>query len=105
MLQTKSYGCIDLCFGRWSHGCFVSDSLSGTLQRTRPPRGFAAVRDLDTPPEPAFDRVTRLASAVFQVPIVRMALLDADRQWIKSCVGPLLQDPSRELAFCAHTIL
>ena len=72
------------------------------------PDRLAALRRyeiLDTPPEPAFDRITRLASAVFQVPIVRMALLDADRQWIKSCVGPHLQDPSRELAFCTYTIL
>ena len=72
------------------------------------PDRLAALRRyeiLDTPPEPAFDRITRLASAVFQVPIVRIALIDSDRQWIKSCVGPALQDPSRELAFCTHTIL
>jgi GAF domain-containing protein len=58
-----------------------------------------------TSPEPAFDRVTRLASKVFRVPIVRMALFDEHRQWIKSRIGPALEDARREFSFCTHALL
>ena len=60
---------------------------------------------LDTTPEKSFDRVTALAARWFRVPIAMISLVDAERQWLKSCVGPLPGEAPREVAFCAHTIL
>ncbi len=42
---------------------------------------------LDTAPGEAFDRITRMASQLFQLPIAAVSLTDSDRQWFKSKVG------------------
>jgi len=63
-----------------------------------------ALHLLDTPPEPAFDRVTRLASRLLDVPMALFSLVDADRQWFKSRVGLDAEETPREYAFCAHAI-
>lgn len=42
---------------------------------------------LDTPPSESFDRITRMASQLFGVPIAAVSLTDSDRQWFKSRVG------------------
>lgn len=60
---------------------------------------------LDTPPEAAFERITRLAAHIFQVPIALVTLLDERRQWFKSCYGFNIQEVSRDLTLCAHTML
>lgn len=60
---------------------------------------------LDSPPEERFDRITRLASRLFGVPIALISLVDRDRQWFKSRVGALGPQTSREASFCAHAIL
>ena len=47
---------------------------------------LAAVRRydiLDTPPDGAFDRVTRIAARIFAVPISIVSIVDADRIWFK----------------------
>lgn len=59
---------------------------------------------LDTPSEPVFDRVTRLASHMLGVPMALFSLVDADRQWFKSRVGLDAAQTPREHAFCAHAI-
>ncbi len=63
-----------------------------------------ALHLLDTPPEPVFDRVTRLASRLLDVPVALFSLVDADRQWFKSRVGLDAPETPREHAFCAHAI-
>lgn len=60
---------------------------------------------LDTPPEPRFDRVTRLAQQLFQVPIALVSLVDADRQWFKSQQGLGATETPRDISFCGHAIL
>jgi len=63
-----------------------------------------ALQILDTPAEERFDRLTRLASSVFDVPIALVSLVDADRQWFKSCVGMATTETDRSISFCAHAI-
>jgi PAS domain S-box-containing protein len=40
-----------------------------------------------TPPEEAFDRLTRLAVHLLGAPISLLSLIDGDRQWVKSVAG------------------
>ena len=60
---------------------------------------------LDTPPEERFDRVTRLAAQLFDVPIALVSLVDKDRQWFKSCYGLGVKETARDISFCGHAIL
>lgn len=64
-----------------------------------------ALNILDTSPEERFDRLTRLAKRLFGVPIALVSLVDADRQWFKSCVGLSASETSRDISFCGHAIL
>ncbi|PSR00723.1 MAG: hypothetical protein BRD48_00150 [Bacteroidetes bacterium QS_9_68_14] len=59
---------------------------------------------LDTPPEEAFDRLTRLAARHFDAPTALITLVDAGRQWFKSCFGTDLRETDREISFCARAI-
>jgi formate hydrogenlyase transcriptional activator len=64
---------------------------------------------LDTPPEEAFDRLTRLAAAVLHVPVAIISLLDRDRQFIKSASGlsgslESLRKTPLEYSICKHPV-
>ncbi|HAS6357205.1 TPA: sensor domain-containing diguanylate cyclase [Vibrio vulnificus] len=60
---------------------------------------------LDTVAEERFDRVTRLARRLFDVPIALVSLVDEDRQWFKSCFGLDVSETDRDISFCGHAIL
>ncbi|GGR05945.1 sensor domain-containing diguanylate cyclase [Deinococcus ruber] len=60
---------------------------------------------LDTQPEPAFDRLTRLASYLLGTPYAFVHLIDQHRVWSKSAVGFPTGSSERASAFCAWTIL
>ncbi|NNE70337.1 MAG: sensor domain-containing diguanylate cyclase [Rhodothermales bacterium] len=60
---------------------------------------------LDTEHEERFDVVTRMAKRLFRVPMALVSLVDADRQWFKSCDGLDATETSREVSFCGYTIL
>jgi EAL domain-containing protein (putative c-di-GMP-specific phosphodiesterase class I)/GGDEF domain-containing protein len=66
---------------------------------------------LDTAPSESFDRITRMASQIFGLPIAAVSLTDRDRQWFKSRVGvshwsiPRDKAPCAEVAESAHTLL
>lgn len=64
-----------------------------------------ALSILDTPPEARFDRITRLAMRLFDVPIALITLVDAERQWFKSCQGLDVSETPRGISFCGHAIL
>jgi adenylate cyclase len=60
---------------------------------------------LDTPAEERFDRVTRLALQLFNVPIAYVSIIDANRQWFKSACGIDRGQTDRAISFCGHAIL
>jgi signal transduction histidine kinase len=60
---------------------------------------------LDTLPEERFDRITRMAQILFDVPIALVSLVDTDRQWFKSCMGIGTKETPRSVSFCSHAIL
>lgn len=60
---------------------------------------------LDSEPEERFDRVTRTASRLFEVPIALVSLIDEHRQWFKSRIGLDTAETPRDVSFCGHAIL
>src|SRR3954469_16084292 len=64
---------------------------------------------LDSPPEEAFDRLTRLASHALDVPVALVSLVTDDRQFFKSCIGmsePWASERGTPLShsFCQHAV-
>ena len=60
---------------------------------------------LDTPAEPAFDDITRIACQVCETPISVINLIDSGRQWFKSEIGLGVRETPLENSICAHAIL
>src|SRR5216683_50047 len=60
---------------------------------------------LDTPPEPAFDRIAEMAATLFQVPMAIVSLVDEDRVWFKSRLGIDADHSARDAGLCASAIL
>ncbi|WP_176442387.1 PAS domain S-box protein [Noviherbaspirillum humi] len=71
---------------------------------TRRLQALCALGILDTPAEERFDRITRLAASLFNVPIALISLIDRDRQWFKSRFGMPLAQTGRHLSFCTHVV-
>ncbi|MDV3252507.1 sensor domain-containing diguanylate cyclase [Devosia sp. BK] len=59
---------------------------------------------LDTPPEPAFDRVARLVQMIFGVTTSAVSLIDAHRQWIKAGRGLDFTEVALSNSFCNQAI-
>ncbi|MBA2249160.1 MAG: GAF domain-containing sensor histidine kinase [Chitinophagaceae bacterium] len=60
---------------------------------------------LDTPPDGSFDRITKLAAKLLDVPIALVTLVDTDRIWFKSRYGLDVQQIGRDPGLCASAIL
>lgn len=60
---------------------------------------------LDTPPDGSFDRITKLAAILLEVPIAIITLVDTDRIWFKSRYGVDVQQIGRDPGLCASAIL
>lgn len=71
-------------------------------------RQLHGLKLLDAPPDPTFDRLTRLAARLLNVPISIVSLVDAHRQYFQSAVG--MGDPinprETDLAhsYCQHVV-
>jgi PAS domain S-box-containing protein len=59
---------------------------------------------LDAPPTSAFDRITRLAARLFEVPIAMVNFIDRKHQWCLSAHGLALEQTAREVSFCSRAI-
>ncbi|CAN7309030.1 GAF domain-containing protein [Mesorhizobium amorphae] len=59
---------------------------------------------LDTAADADFDRISGLAAAVMHAPVALITLVDAERQWFKSCIGFDETETATEISFCAHAI-
>lgn len=61
-----------------------------------------------TPPEEAFDRLTRLAVHLLGAPISLLSLIDGERQWVKSVAGieseALPRSVPLDRSICGHVI-
>jgi GAF domain-containing protein len=76
------------------------------------PRRLAALRAaslLDIPAVEDFDRVTRMAAELLDVPVVLVTLVDSERQFFLSCVGlgrPLSEERETPLShsFCQYVV-
>ena len=60
---------------------------------------------LDTPPEPAFDRIAEMAASFFHVPMAGVSLVDEDRVWFKSRVGTNVHQTARDAGLCSSAML
>ena len=79
-------------------------SMKQELQRLQVLKSYLL---LDCDRERSFDRITDLASRIFEAPVSMMSLIDVGRAWLLSNVGvdEAVREGPRRLAFCAHTIL
>jgi diguanylate cyclase (GGDEF)-like protein len=68
-------------------------------------RELRSLEILDTDAEERFDRITRLARRLFDVPIALVTVVDEDRQWFKSAQGMDERETARDDSFCAYAIL
>lgn len=83
---------------------------TGSADILRDPRRLAALKEtglLDSAPEEAFDRITRLVAHLLGTPVSLVSLVDADRQFFKSAHG--LPADMRETplshSFCQHVVI
>jgi PAS domain S-box-containing protein len=76
------------------------------------PERLAALRRaelLDTPPEEAFERLTRMATTILGVPVSLVSLVDANRQFFKSARGlpepwATARETSLTHSFCQYVV-
>lgn len=91
---------------------WVDGGVTDLIDKLRDPARLEALREtglVDSPPEEAFDRLTRLARKALGVPAAVVTLVTGNRQFFKSCVG--LPEPWQTLrqtplshSFCQHVI-
>ena len=61
-----------------------------------------ALAILDTPPEEAYDALTRVAVVLCGVPIALVSLIDGDRLWFKAACGLDASGTTSESSFCCE---
>ena len=83
------------------------DAMKTTLPENEAERLNALRRYqiLDTPPEPAFDRIAEMAANFFHVPMAGVSLVDEDRIWFKSRLGIETSQTARDAGLCSTAML
>ncbi|HEX2344375.1 MAG TPA: GAF domain-containing protein [Vicinamibacterales bacterium] len=87
----------------------MSDELLAIVRSVSRLAALQRLSILDTPPEAALDRLTRIACRMLHAPIGLVSLVDRDRQFFKSCVGlpqPIASERQTPLShsFCKHVV-
>jgi serine/threonine protein kinase len=93
----------------------IVEDLSGR-HRSAPPEAVALSEQqrmqaveryniLDTPADGDFDRITRLAAQILDVPAAVVSIVDHDRIWFKSRHGVDVDEVGRDPGLCASAIL
>jgi GAF domain-containing protein len=59
---------------------------------------------IESPPEERFDKISRMAQRMFDVPFAGISFVEGDRQWFKSKQGLPIGDSTRDQSFCGHAI-
>ena len=57
------------------------------------------------PREDRFDRITRMAQRLLDVPFVLISIIEDDVAWFRSAQGLLLAESTRDISFCGHAIM
>ena len=57
------------------------------------------------PREDRFDRITRMAQRLLDVPIVLISIIEDDVQWFRSAQGLVVAETTRGISFCGHAIM
>jgi ribonuclease BN (tRNA processing enzyme)/CheY-like chemotaxis protein len=86
-LRTRGRAWLMRTKGRWT-------DPHAPVEGSEPLRAGREIGLLDTAPDQRFDRITRLAGRLFNVPFALVGLVDTEREWLKSEYGAL---PSPEL--------
>jgi GAF domain-containing protein len=87
----------------------MSDELLNIVRSVSRLAALQRLSILDTPPEAALDRLTRIACRMLHAPIGLVSLVDRDRQFFKACLGlpqPIASERQTPLShsFCKHVV-
>ena len=86
--------------------------MTDSLNRLDSPARLAALRAsdlMDSPPEAAFDRLTKLAVLLLNTPVALVSLVDERRQFFKSQIGLIepwatMRETPLTHSFCQHVV-
>lgn len=80
--------------------------LPAPIPATETPR-LAALRAANcayAPREERFDRITRIARRLLQVPIAMISIVEQHEQWFRSVQGLEVAHMARDISFCGHVV-
>lgn len=67
-------------------------------------RAIEEYRIVDTPDEPLFDGITKIAAQICETPISVISFVEAERQWFKSALGLSIRETPRGNSICEYAI-
>lgn len=80
----------------------LTDQTSDVAARVS---ALAATGILDTPAEPAFDDIVKIAAVVCQAPIAVVNFIEASRQWFKAEIGLGMRETPLDVSICSQALL
>lgn len=82
----------------------TADSASISEAEQRRQRAVQSLGLVDDVPQERFDRITRLARSIFEVPMSSITILDGDRAWFPSSQGIAAKEMPRNETLCDATL-